>query len=184
MKNAGLRPAVFLDRDGVINRTTVRGDTPYPPNCVNEVEILPGVAEAMQCLARLGLPLIVVTNQPDVARGTQQKVAVEQINAFLKSSLPITASYTCYHDNADACDCRKPKAGLLFRAAEEHGIDLRQSFMVGDRWSDVVAGAAAGCKTFLIDLPYSQGHRCTPDYTIADLPEAADRIIALLHKRQ
>jgi D-glycero-D-manno-heptose 1,7-bisphosphate phosphatase len=184
MATTSLRPAVFLDRDGVINRTTVRGTTPYPPNSVAEVEILPGVADAMRSLAELGLPLIVITNQPDVARGTQEKRIVEQINALLKSSLPITATYTCYHDNADDCDCRKPKAGLLFRAAEEHGIDLARSFMVGDRWSDVVAGAAAGCKTFLIDLPYSQGHRCTPDYTIADLPEAAERIVALLKLRE
>jgi D-glycero-D-manno-heptose 1,7-bisphosphate phosphatase len=180
MKSVPLRPAVFLDRDGVINRTNVRGTTPYPPNSVAEVEILPGVANAMHRLVELGLPLIVVTNQPDVARGTQQKEIVEQINALLKSSLPITATYTCYHDNADDCDCRKPKAGLFLRAAKEHGIDLGRSFMVGDRWSDVVAGAAAGCKTFLIDLPYSQGHRCTPDYAIADLPEAADRIVAML----
>ena len=177
MKPMTLRPAVFLDRDGVINRTTVRGDTPYPPNTLAEVEILPGVAEALKRLSALGLPLIVVTNQPDVARGMQQKEVVEQINAFLLRSLPeLTAAYTCYHDNTDACDCRKPKPGMFFRAAEEHGIDLGRSFMVGDRWSDIVAGAAAGCKTFLINLPYSRCERCTPDYTIADLTEAAERI--------
>src|SRR5688572_16259569 len=129
-----LRRAVFLDRDGVINRTAVRDGTPCPPACVAEVEILPGVAEAMGLLAARGLPLIVVTNQPDVARGTQTAERVEAINALLARRLPITAFYTCHHDNGDGCDCRKPRPGMLIRAAREHAIDLSRSFMVGDRW--------------------------------------------------
>lgn len=175
-----LRPAVFLDRDGVINRTTVRNDTPYPPNSVEEVEILPGVPEAMALLAAEGVPLIVVTNQPDVARGTQTRDVVERINRFLAERLPIAATYVCYHDNADRCECRKPMPGMLLQAAREHAIDLSRSFMVGDRWGDVEAGRAAGCKTFLIELPYSQGHRCTPDARVADLTEAARQIVSLL----
>lgn len=173
---------MFLDRDGVLNRTTVRGGTPYPPMRADEVEVLPGVAEALKRLADNGLPLIVVTNQPDVARGTQTREAVEQINAWLARELPmLTAFYVCFHDNQAGCACRKPGPGMLKQAAAEHGIDLSRSFMVGDRWSDVVAGAAAGCKTFLFDVPYSQCHRCTPDHVIADLPEAAERILSLLN---
>src|SRR4051812_30433549 len=103
------RPAVFLDRDGVINRTTVRDGVPHPPNSVEEVELLPGVADALGRLAAAGLPLIVVTNQPDVARGAQTREEVERINHFLASRLPLTAVYVCYHDNADRCECRKPK---------------------------------------------------------------------------
>src|SRR5687768_12331205 len=107
-----LRPAVFLDRDGVLNRTTVRNGTPFPPMRVDEVEVLPRVADAVKCLSANGLPLIVVTNQPDVARGTQTREVVEQINASLKTRLPeLTAFYVCYHDNSDGCDCRKPGAG-------------------------------------------------------------------------
>ena len=181
MTTPQLRPAVFLDRDGVINRATVRDGTPYPPACLDEVEVLPGVADAMQRLAARGLPLIVVTNQPDVARGTQTAECVEQINQLLMRELPITSVYTCYHDTADNCDCRKPKPGMLIRAAGEHGIDLPRSFMVGDRWGDVAAGAAAGCKTLLIDLPYSQCERCSPDHKVADLLEAA-RVIEGLTK--
>ena len=173
------RPTVFLDRDGVLNRTTVRNGTPYPPYTLAEVEILPGVPEALARLAEAGLPRIVVTNQPDVARGKQTRQAVDEINEFLTSRLPLTAVYTCFHDNADKCECRKPGPGLLLQAARDHGLDLSRSFMVGDRWSDVVAGAAAGCKTFLIDLAYSQCDRCTPDYKVADLAEAADRILGL-----
>ena len=175
------RPAVFLDRDGVLNRTTVREGTSYPPATADEADILPGVADALKRLADEGLLLIVVTNQPDVARGTQTREAVEQINAKLTRELPmLTAFYVCYHDNADGCQCRKPGPGMLFQAASEHGIDLGRSFLVGDRWSDVVAGAAVGCKTFLLDVPYSQCHRCTPDHVVADLTEAADRILSML----
>lgn len=171
------RPAVFLDRDGVINRTFVRDGVPHPPQSVNELEILPGVSDALTRLHDMGLPLIVVTNQPDVARGTQTREEVERINDCLRQILPLDGIYVCYHDNADRCDCRKPNPGLILRAAAEHGIDLAQSWMVGDRWSDVAAGTAAGCKTVLIQLAYSEGHRCTPDARVADLSEAVDRIV-------
>ena len=131
-----------------------------------------------------GFPLIVVTNQPDVARGTQTREAVEAINERLSHELPLSAVYVCYHDDGDGCACRKPKPGMLLRAAEGHGIDLAASWMVGDRWGNVVAGRAAGCQTLLIDLPYSQGHRCTPDARVADLTEAADRILQALHRQR
>ena len=172
---------MFLDRDGVLNRTTVRDGTSYPPMRVEEVEVLPGVSGALKRLAEQDCPLIVVTNQPDVARVKQTREMVEQINAFLGRALPeLTAFYVCYHDNADACECRKPGPGLLKQAAAAHGIDLGRSFMVGDRWSDVVAGAAVGCKTFLFDVPYAQCHRCTPDHVVTDLGDAAERIISAL----
>jgi D-glycero-D-manno-heptose 1,7-bisphosphate phosphatase len=175
------RPAVFLDRDGVLNRTFVRNGTPYPPMTLDEVQILPGVADTLKRLSEQNLPLIVVTNQPDVARGTQTREMVETINRQLGRALPmLTAFYVCYHDNADGCECRKPRPGMLLQAAKEHGIDLSKSFMVGDRWSDVAAGATAGCRTFLLDVPYNQAQRCTPDYIVRDLSQAADRILALL----
>jgi D-glycero-D-manno-heptose 1,7-bisphosphate phosphatase len=175
------KPAVFLDRDGVINRTVVRNGTPYPPYAVAEVEILPGVPEALDLLAKLGLPLIVVTNQPDVARGAQTREGVDAINALLRERLPqLSDVYVCCHDTPDNCDCRKPKPGMLLKAAKDHGLDLSKSFMVGDRWGDVAAGAAAGCRTLLINLPYSQCERCSPDHKVADLLEAAKVIEGLI----
>ena len=180
---SNLRPAVFLDRDGVLNRTTVRAGTPYPPASVEAVEILPGVEAALRKLRERGLALVVVTNQPDVARGTQTKAVVEEINAHLARRLAVDAFYTCYHDNGDDCACRKPRPGMLRQAAEEHGIDLRRSFMVGDRWGDVAAGAAAGCQTLLVDMPYSQGERCNPDFRVANLSEAADVILSQIDQR-
>jgi D-glycero-D-manno-heptose 1,7-bisphosphate phosphatase len=178
------RPAVFLDRDGVINATQVVDGVPHPPASVAECKVLPGVAEAMAMLAAEGLPLIVVTNQPDVARGTQTERAVSDINACLRSRLPIDGVYVCYHDTSDACECRKPKPGMLVRAAEEHHLDLATSFMVGDRSGDVLAGAAAGCMTFLVDRPYSKADRCSPDARVTDLPEAARRIVEIVRGRR
>jgi D-glycero-D-manno-heptose 1,7-bisphosphate phosphatase len=155
----------------------VRNGVPHPPASIAELEILPGVAEAMNRLAERKLPMIVVTNQPDVARGTQTKEAVEEINRVLGEQLPLTAFYVCFHDTPDNCDCRKPKPGLITRAAAEYNIDLSRSFLVGDRWSDIAAGQAAGCQTLLIDLPYSQGSRCTPTHRVRDLAHAVEMIL-------
>jgi transaldolase len=173
------RRAVFLDRDGVLNRTVVRDGVPRPPATVGEVEILPGVPEALARLAGHGWLLIVVTNQPDVARGTQTRATVERINRHLMEALPLHAVFTCYHDTGDGCECRKPRPGLVHRAAAEYGIDPRASVMIGDRWSDVAAGQAAGCATFLIRATYSERERCDPDHEVPDLPEAARAILRL-----
>ena len=174
---------MFLDRDGVLNRTAVREGVPHPPTCADDVEILPGVREALKELSAVGIPLVVVTNQPDVARGTQTRDAVEQINARLSRELPLTAILTCFHDAPDNCGCRKPKPGLLYQAAAAYNIDLARSFLVGDRWSDIAAGQAAGCRTFLVERPYSGADRCAPDRPVADLAEAARIILRLVRER-
>ena len=174
--------AVFLDRDGVLNRTTVHGGVPHPPSSAAELEVLPGVPEALAILGAEGLLRIVVTNQPDVARRTQTREAVEAINERLMRELPLDAVYTCYHQDADRCDCRKPRPGLLARAGDAYHIDLGASFMVGDRWTDVAAGEAAGCTTFLLDVPYSQADRCRPDFRVPDLLHAARTIVDLVRR--
>ena len=176
----GIRPlsaAVFLDRDGVINRITVAKGVPLPPRELKEFVFLPKVAAACRSLERAGLKLVVVTNQPDVARGTQTRARVAAMNARVKARLPVKGVLTCFHDNADACVCRKPKPGLLRRAAARWRLDLKRSFIVGDRWSDVAAGRAAGCRGILIKKSYSQAGRCRPDWTARDLAEAAEIIL-------
>lgn len=170
--------AVFLDRDGVLNHTVIRNGVSHPPATVGELTVLPGVEDALRRLRASGLRLIVVTNQPDVARQLQSRESAEAINARLMLELPLDDILVCYHDTADRCDCRKPKPGLLLQGAHAHGIDLPRSFMVGDRWSDVVAGQAAGCRTFLVDTPYSGAERCAPDYLVRDLAEAAELIVS------
>ncbi|OZB49139.1 MAG: D,D-heptose 1,7-bisphosphate phosphatase [Polynucleobacter sp. 39-45-136] len=172
-----MRRAVFLDRDGVINRAIVRDGKPFPPSGMDELEILPGVEEALKKLHAAGYLLIVITNQPDVARGTTSKEAVEQINSFLDAQLPIDEFRTCYHDSADGCACRKPLPGSLLDAAKEHEIDLSRSFMVGDRWRDIEAGSSAGCKTFFINYKYDEQQPEMPDFIVSSLLEAKKIIL-------
>jgi D-glycero-D-manno-heptose 1,7-bisphosphate phosphatase len=178
-----LRPAVLLDRDGVLNRTSVREGVSHPPSHLGEFEFLPGVVEATRRLAEAGWPLVVVTNQPDVARGVTTREAVEEINRHVVQHLPVLEVFTCYHDGGAGCACRKPKPGLLLEAASRWGFDLRTSVMVGDRWSDVVAGQAAGCISILVETPYSGAERCRPDVCVRDLAEAAAWITLSFSRR-
>jgi D-glycero-D-manno-heptose 1,7-bisphosphate phosphatase len=136
------------------------------------------VEEALQRLAAAGYLLVVVTNQPDVARGTQTRAAVEAIHARLAAALPLDEFRTCYHDDADGCRCRKPAPGLLLDAAAAHGIDLARSVMIGDCWRDVEAGRAAGCATIFVDYGYAERRPERPDAVVPSLKEAADWILA------
>jgi len=173
------RPAVFLDRDGVINRAHIRDGKPHPPAGPEQLEILPGVARALLDLKASGFALFVITNQPDVARGTHTRASVEQIHEALASTLPIDDIFVCYHDDADHCRCRKPLPGLLHEAERKHNIDLSRSFVVGDRWRDIDAGHAAGCRTVLIDYGYREKPPAKPPEAMAkSLREAADWIIS------
>ena len=172
-----MRRAVFIDRDGVLNRALVRDGRPYPPAGVAQVEVLPGVPEALQELKKAGFILIVVSNQPDVARGATTKATVEAINACLAERLPIDRFITCFHDSGDGCDCRKPKPGMLLAGAREFNVDLAASFMVGDRWRDIEAGTAAGCKTVFIDYGYDEKKPEGYDYRVASAHEAFSAIL-------
>lgn len=171
-------PAIFLDRDGIINRAVVRGGRPYPPVLLEEVEILYGTVTSLECLAGRGYMLIGITNQPDVARGIQSREVVESINKWIQSRLPIREIFVCYHDNANDCDCRKPKPGLILQAAEKYDIDLSQSWMVGDRWKDIAAGKAVGLKTIFVDYQYAETFSGVPaDFTIKDTALLTDIIL-------
>jgi D-glycero-D-manno-heptose 1,7-bisphosphate phosphatase len=172
-----VRRAVFLDRDGVLNRANVVDGKPQPPASVDDLELLPGVEEGCRQLHEAGLLLIVVTNQPDVARGTQTMATVEALNRELSSRLPLDEIRVCPHDDADRCDCRKPAPGLLLDAARDHEIDLENSVMVGDRWRDVEAGRRAGCKSVFIDSGYSERPPEAPDLTVRGLGEAVQWIL-------
>ena len=176
--------AVFLDRDGVINRCVIRERKPYPPSSPAEVEILPGVSEAMARLKAAGFLLICVTNQPDVARGKQRRNVVELIHENLLRSLPLDKIVVCYHDDHDRCRCRKPLAGMFLDAAQEFSINLEKSFMVGDRWRDIEAGQNAGCKTILIEYGYNErGPVNPPDHKVGLLSEAAEWILREMEKK-
>lgn len=163
---------MFLDRDGVLNQAVVRDGKPYPPSGLAGFELLPGVAEACRTLKEAGFLLIVVTNQPDISRGTQSREAVDSMNARLREWLPLDEIRVCEHDDKEDCACRKPKPGLLTGAAEAWNIDLANSFMVGDRWRDVAAGRNAGCRTVWIDLGYKERPAEGFEFRSNSLPEA------------
>jgi D-glycero-D-manno-heptose 1,7-bisphosphate phosphatase len=178
-RKAETRRAVFLDRDGVINRAIVRDGFPYAPTSVGEFQIYPEVSAACAKLKAAGFLLIVATNQPDVGRGTMKQEVVESIHAEMRRQLPLDRVEVCYHPgySDSECDCRKPKPGLLLRAARELDIDLAQSWMVGDRWRDIDCGHAAGCKTVLIDRHYAEALKQKPDFSAGNLAGAADIIL-------
>jgi D-glycero-D-manno-heptose 1,7-bisphosphate phosphatase len=178
-RKAETRRAVFLDRDGVINCALTRDGKPYPPTRLSQFKILPDVPEACAKLKQAGFLLIVATNQPDVGRGTLKQKVVEEIHAFLCRQLPIDRVEVCYHagKSKSDCDCRKPRPGMLLRAARELGIDLTRSWMVGDRWRDIDCGHAAGCRTILIDYGYDEALRRAPDFRAQSLLEAAHLIL-------
>jgi D-glycero-D-manno-heptose 1,7-bisphosphate phosphatase len=170
--------AVFVDRDGVLNRAIIRDGRPYPPRTLETLEILPGVPQAVRRLRDAGFLVIVATNQPDVARGIQSRAVVEAMHAQLLAAMPLTAIQVCYEDGDD-CPRRKPNPGLLLDAAGDHGIDLAASFMVGDRWRDIEAGRRAGCRTVFLDLGYTERRPDPPaDQTTTDFPAAADWILS------
>jgi D-glycero-D-manno-heptose 1,7-bisphosphate phosphatase len=174
-----MNKAVFLDRDGVINQANLVDGKPHPPQDLSELILLPRVAEALRLLKNDGYLLIVITNQPDVVRGKAKIETVELINQFLKDSLPISDIFTCYHDDIEGCNCRKPKPGNILRAANQYNINIPNSFMVGDRWRDVEAGISAGCKTFFIDYSYQEKQPDSYDYKVKSLYEAAKIILGI-----
>jgi len=172
------RRAVFLDRDGVINRAFVRDGKPFPPPTPQELQILPGVPEALRELKANGFKLLLVTNQPDVGRGKLSVQTLDAMHEDLRAHLPLDDILVCCHTDQDKCDCRKPMPGMIIEAARKHNIDLAASFMVGDRWRDIDAGYNAGCKTILIDYGYAErppDHE--PDLRVGSLREAADWIL-------
>jgi D-glycero-D-manno-heptose 1,7-bisphosphate phosphatase len=175
------RRAVFLDRDGVLNRPAVREGLPFPPARVEEIELYSDVVDGCAQLENAGFLLVAVTNQPDVGRGTQSREIVEAMHAHLRAAIPCLAAIeVCFHAGAShgqSCDCRKPKPGLLLRAAETYAIDLPASFLIGDRWRDIDCARAAGCRAVFIDHGYREALREKPDFTVSNFSEAVRAIL-------
>jgi D-glycero-D-manno-heptose 1,7-bisphosphate phosphatase len=172
-----MKKAVFLDRDGVINKLILRGGKAQAPYNLEEFELFPGVVEAFKIIRDSGFLTVIVTNQPDVARGWVAKENVELVNNKIREVLPVDDLRVCYHTNENKCGCRKPMPGMLFEAALELSIDLKKSFMIGDRFSDISAGHTAGCKTVLIGNGDEQLLHPDPDYKAEFLLEAIQLIL-------
>lgn len=177
-RQAVLRPAVFLDRDGVLSRALVVDGQPRTPTRAADLDVLPGVADACCRLRAAGYFLVVVTNQPDVARGLLPSDELVAMHAKLATHVPVDDIWVCPHDDADECSCRKPAPGMLVGAARRHGLDLDASVMVGDRWRDIEAGRRAGCRTVLVDHRWRERPAYGPDAVATDLSTAVDWILA------
>ena len=180
-KHEVTRRAVFLDRDGVINRVAVRNGMPHPPSDVGAFELYDDVPDGCARLKAANFLLIVITNQPDVGRGTQSREAVEAMNLKMQSALPLLDRIEiCYHAGdvyGEPCDCRKPRPGLILRAVAELNIDPKKSYVIGDRWRDVDCARAAGCRAILIQRGYKEPLRQAPDFTVANFNEAVTSVL-------
>ena len=172
----GARPAIFLDRDGVLNEVELLDGNPHPPAGVEQLRLLPGVAEACYRLRELGFTLVVVTNQPDIARGTQTRDEVDRMHDALRARLPLDEIVVCAHDDIDDCPCRKPRPGMILDAATRLGLDLERSVCVGDRWRDVEAGKRAGVMAIFVDRGYGERRPTDADAVVASLPAAVEFI--------
>ena len=166
------RPAVFLDRDGVLNEPLIRDGRPYPPRSVADFRLLPGAAAACEQLRADGYALVVVTNQPDVARGTLAREDLDRIHARLRELIPLDGVYACLHDDADGCACRKPRPGMMLDAASHLSLDLRGSAMIGDRWRDIEAARRAGVRSVHLSWDYDEPGPVGADVTVTSLSDA------------
>jgi D-glycero-D-manno-heptose 1,7-bisphosphate phosphatase len=167
--------AVFLDSDGVLNKAIIKNGKPLAPTSPSEFKIPDEVKPSLGRLKSAGYLLICVTNKPDVARGLMTQANLDAILAKLRHDLPLDDLYICYEEGSR---CYKPNPGLLLDAAKKYQIDLRQSYMIGDRWRDVGAGQNAGCRTIWINHHYAEKKPNPPaDCTVSSLTEATDWIL-------
>jgi len=174
-----MQRAVFFDRDGIINKVEIveredRSVGPVGPRSFDEFRIFPDRKGILSKLKAREFLIIIITNQPDIARGLLKPSELAKMHDLVKSTLPVDDIYFCPHDDADLCECRKPKPGMLIQAAQKWNIDLKQSFFVGDQWKDMEAGGKAGCKTILLDYPYNR--EFLSDFRVDRLEQILDLI--------
>jgi D-glycero-D-manno-heptose 1,7-bisphosphate phosphatase len=172
-----VKQAVFLDRDGTLNLLVPRPDGSWAsPRSLDEFILVDGAAKQVERIKSSGFLTILATNQPDVARGFLDPQVLEAMHRHLMEQVPVDHIMVCTHEDADDCPCRKPRPGMLSQAAEQWGIDLTGSFMVGDSWKDMEAARAAGVKDILINAPYNQEVACS--IRAESLESACDYILA------
>ena len=182
--NKNLNPAVFLDRDGVLCRTTVCNGKPYAPQHLKDFILLPNAYRSVKLLKQLGFKVIVVTNQPDIGNGLVSSKVVDDMHRKLYAKTKVDDIFMCAHRQDEGCNCRKPKAGMLFAASDKHGIDLKRSFMVGDRTGDIKAGQEVGCRTIFIDRRYKEPRPSKTDATVKSLQSATVFIFNAINRKK
>lgn len=171
-----MKRAVFLDRDGVINKVLIRQGNVVTPRKFEEFELVEGIGEEVQRIKEAGFFVFVITNQPDVARGILPLAELEKISSAIKSHLPVDEIWVCLHDDDARCDCRKPKPGMIRQAQDKYPVDIEGSFLVGDSWKDMELAGSVGCKGILIDAFYNQGLACFK--RVKNIHEAVNLILS------
>lgn len=174
-----MRRAVFLDRDGVINRLISRDGGRFSPRTVMDFELLPGAPAATIRLAEFGFLTIVVTNQPDISRGLMSAAELDKMHVVMRQSCNIDDIYVCPHQDSDKCPCRKPAIGLIRDACAHHNISPKLSWIVGDRNSDIQAGISSGLRTVFVRDGQDQFLPNQAEFSVEDLSEAAEIICRL-----
>ena len=169
------RKAVFIDRDGVINKLVVIYGEKTSPKSLDQFEIFPYVAQATRRLRKDYL-VIVITNQPDVARGKMSEQELKKMNRKLFKLVEIDDLYICTHDDADNCQCRKPRPGMILEAASKWNINLEKSIIIGDSWRDMLAGKRAGIRTCYINHWSNSDGVIEYDFEAKDLSDAVKKI--------
>ncbi len=162
--------AIFWDRDGVINEVTVVNNKTFCPRKFIDFKLTPGISNHFQKTKELEFKNIIVTNQPDIARGSMTMEALNEMHGLLEKELLVDEINYCPHDNGQ-CDCRKPQPGLITKSAQKNNIDLSRSYIIGDAKNDMLAGRAAGCKTILLQRDYNDDAVEFADYIVTNINE-------------
>jgi D-glycero-D-manno-heptose 1,7-bisphosphate phosphatase len=158
-----MNKAIFIDRDGVINQLISRDGGKYSPRLVTDFQIFPFVPGAIKQIREAGYLAVVVTNQPDISRGLLKPNVLDEMHQLLRAICQVDAIYVCPHDNSDNCLCRKPLPGMLLQAATDLSIDLNNSWMIGDRATDMQAGNAVGLSNIFIASGQEQRSEHSPE---------------------
>ncbi|MEJ7692852.1 HAD family hydrolase [Daejeonella sp.] len=169
--------AVFLDRDGVLNKGYVKDGKSYAPRKIEHFKLLPYAVQSVEKLRKHGFLVIVATNQPDINNGLVTLIEVEKMHLLLKRRTKIDDIFLCPHSKDEECLCRKPKPGMLLDAAKKHNINLSKSFIIGDRSSDIEAGTGAGCRAIFLNRFYKEPKPTSQEQTFYSINAATNYII-------
>ena len=171
-----MRKCVFLDRDGVLNYTKVENGKPFAPTSFADFKLYENINGPLESLKKMNFLLFVVTNQPDVGNQKVARGEVEAMHDYLLARTPVDAVFACFHSQDEDCSCRKPEPGMLYAAAFQYFVMPSLSYIVGDRYSDIVAGNKFGCQSILIDRSYKECRLATPWRKVGSLLEAVKEI--------
>ena len=172
-----MKKAVFLDRDGVLSKTRIKKGKSFAVKKLKDFKLFYGSEESVKKLKLAGFMVIVVTNQPDVGKKIISRIVLKKMHDRLKKKTKVDAIYSCTHSQDDNCFCRKPKPGMILNAAKKHNINLKKSFMVGDRSSDILAGKKANCRSIFLDKKYFEKKPKVQEATFNNLVQATNYIL-------